>query len=120
MHLCNTYQTTHENYINTEIPSCNKPLSLRNSSDPKLDERKVKSIITKYQIHPSVQKIKNSLSSMEFDLRSRNNNERDKIINSVHVNQVTDPDCIPSKFVQLSPDITDSHFSLGRELFRKC
>ena len=37
---------------------------------------------------------------MEFDLRSRNNNERDKIINSVHVNQVTDPDCIPSKFVQ--------------------
>ena len=52
-----------ENYINTaEIWSANKPFSLVNCEDSAQDDATVDKIISKYNSHPSVQKIKKEFS----------------------------------------------------------
>ena len=102
-----------ENYINIgKISSGNKPSSLGNCENSAQDDATVDKIISKYNSHPSVQKIKREFSiDKEFELAYASAKDINQIIKSLKINKAKGPDRISAKFVKISADIIDCHIA---------
>ena len=99
-----------DHYINVaETYSGRKPLSLGNSSNASQDE--IKEIISVYNNHPSMQKIKNvCVPENKFDLPYTSTSKINKIIQLLNVNKAKRPDGFSAKFIKMSANVIYCHF----------
>ena len=114
--ICNKQELVelfNEHYINIVEKSSGKtPLSLGNFSDVSQDEMTVKEIISVYNNHPSIRKIKNfCVPQNKFDLQYASTSDINKTMNSLNVNKTKGPDGISVKFVKMSADVIDCHLA---------
>ena len=83
-------------------------MSLGNSSDASQDEMTVNEIISAYSNHPSIRKIKNlCVPEKTFHLPHASTSDINKIIKSLNVKKVKEPNGTSAKFVKMSANVND-------------
>ena len=102
-----------KHYINiVEKTSGLAPKCIGNPENPTLDKETVHQIISHYEKHPSILKIKELKSNENsFDFPKATTEERNKIIKNLNPNKATGPDRIPLKIIRASADIIDCHIT---------
>ena len=107
----NLVELFNEHYINiVHKTSGKKSTCLGNSSNCDLDKVTVGEIIEKYKNHPSILAINNSFQIEKvFNLPTPSTEEINKIIKTLDIKKATGPDGIPSKFINMSANVIDSH-----------
>ena len=101
-----------KHYTNiVEKSSGTKPSSLRDSTNPLLDETTVEKIIDTYRDYPTVIAIKSSVTqNWKSSLPHAITQDINKIINSLNSDKATGPDCMAVKFIKLSANVTDIRY----------